>query len=60
MLFDATPTVFSDCDQNRNELMNSINALGQGATFHLKKVPDELKTHKNPQLRQTTGIHNDF
>jgi hypothetical protein len=39
--------------------MNSINALGQGATSHLKKVPDELKTHKNPQLRQSAGMHND-
>ena len=35
--------------------MNSINSLGQGVTSHLKKVPDELKIHKNPQLREQAG-----
>ncbi|CAF4837920.1 unnamed protein product, partial [Rotaria magnacalcarata] len=29
-------------------------ALGEGVTSHLKKVPDQLKTHKNPELRQQT------
>ncbi|CAF5023468.1 unnamed protein product, partial [Rotaria magnacalcarata] len=28
-------------------------------TSHLKKVPDELKTHKNPQLRQSTEHQSD-
>ncbi|CAF2748282.1 unnamed protein product [Rotaria sp. Silwood2] len=37
--------------QSRTELMNSINALGADATSHLKKVPDDLKLHKNLQLR---------
>ena len=37
--------------QLRTELMDSINALGTDAVSHLKKVPDELKLHKNPQLR---------
>jgi hypothetical protein len=35
--------------------MNSINTLGEDVTFRLKKVSDELKTHKNPQLRQQAG-----
>ena len=60
MLFDAAPAVLSDSDQGRNDLMNSINALGQGVTSHLKKVPDDLKTHKNPQLRRTEGMQNNF
>lgn len=42
-------------DDGRNDLLNSINALREGATGHLKKVPDELKTHKNPQLRHSAG-----
>ncbi|CAF3426820.1 unnamed protein product [Rotaria sp. Silwood1] len=33
-------------------VMNSINALGTNATIHLKKVPDELKVHKNPNLKE--------
>lgn len=44
-------TVNIDDGQSRNELLNSINALGSGAASHLKKVPDQLKLHKNPQLR---------
>jgi adenylyl cyclase-associated protein len=44
-----------DDGQSRTELMNSINALGTGVTSHLKKVPDELKLHKNPQLREQLG-----
>jgi len=44
-------TTHTDDGQSRNELMNSINSLGTGVTSHLKKVPDELKLHKNPQLR---------
>jgi len=43
--------VHTDDGQSRTELMNSINALGAGVTSHLKKVPDEVKLHKNPQLR---------
>jgi hypothetical protein len=36
--------------------LESINALGEGGvTAKLKKVPDELKTHKNPQLREQAG-----
>ncbi|CAF0754706.1 unnamed protein product [Adineta steineri] len=35
----------------QNGLMSSINSLGTGVTSHLKKVPDELKTHKNPHLK---------
>jgi hypothetical protein len=35
--------------------MNSINALGEGVTSHLKKVPDAKKVHKNPQLRDQAG-----
>jgi hypothetical protein len=31
--------------------------LGHGATSHLKKVSDEMKTHKNPQLRQNAGMN---
>lgn len=34
-------------------LMTSINLLGANATSHLKKVPDEIKTHKNPQIRES-------
>ena len=45
----------AEADNSRNELMSSINSLGQGVTARLKKVPDELKTHKNPQLRQQAG-----
>ncbi|CAF0938080.1 unnamed protein product [Adineta ricciae] len=45
----------TEADNSRNELMSSINSLGQGVTARLKKVPDELKTHKNPQLRQQAG-----
>ena len=37
---------------SRNGLMSSINSLGTGVTSHLKRVPDELKLHKNPQLRE--------
>ena len=55
MLFDTTSS--APVGDNRAELMSSINALGQGATLHLKKVPDELKTHKNPGLRLNTGIN---
>ena len=36
----------------RNGLMNSINTLGTSATSHLKRVPDELKVHKNPNLKE--------
>jgi len=55
-----TPTlsetsVNTAADNSRNDLMDSINSLGQGVTARLKKVPDELKTHKNPQLRQEAG-----
>ncbi|CAF0967240.1 unnamed protein product [Rotaria sordida] len=41
--------------QSRAELMDSINALGTDATSHLKKVPDQLKLHKNAQLRDQTS-----
>ena len=41
----------ADDGLSRNDLMNSINSLGTGAASVLKKVPDELKLHKNPQLR---------
>jgi len=44
-------TTHTDDGQSRTELMNSINSLGTGVTSLLKKVPDELKLHKNPQLR---------
>ncbi|UJR23568.1 hypothetical protein I4U23_026556 [Adineta vaga] len=37
---------------SKNGVMTSINSLGTSATSHLKKVPDELKTHKNPQLKE--------
>ncbi|CAF1118311.1 unnamed protein product [Adineta ricciae] len=47
----SSSTTHADDGQSRTELMNSINALGTGVTAHLKKVPDELKLHKNPQLR---------
>ncbi|CAF3991325.1 unnamed protein product [Adineta steineri] len=47
-----TSTTQSDDGQSRNELMSTINALGTGAASILKKVPDELKLHKNPQLRE--------
>ena len=40
-----------DDGQSRTELMNSINALGEGVTSHLKKIPDSMKVHKNPQLK---------
>lgn len=36
----------------RNGVMSSINSLGTKAASHLKKVPDELKTHKNPNLKE--------
>ena len=39
-------------DQPQNAIMSSINSLGTNATFHLKKVPEELKVHKNPNLRE--------
>jgi adenylyl cyclase-associated protein len=39
-------------NSSRNGIMSSINSLGTGATSHLKKVPDELKVHKNPQLKE--------
>lgn len=52
-LFDNTPNQLAD--DGRADLFNAINALGHGATSHLKKVPDQLKTHKNPQLRQSAG-----
>jgi len=41
-------------DGSRNGIMNSINSLGMSAASHLKKVPDELKVHKNPQLKEQT------
>ncbi|UJR25340.1 hypothetical protein I4U23_006690 [Adineta vaga] len=47
-------TTHADDGQSRTELMNTINALGTGAASHLKKVPNELKLHKNPQLREQT------
>ena len=40
----------------RNGVMNAINSLGISATSQLKKVPDELKVHKNPQLKEQTTI----
>ena len=39
---------------SRNGIMNSINSLGISAATQLKKVPDELKVHKNPQLKEQT------
>ena len=36
----------------RNGVMGSINSLGLNATSHLKRVPDEMKAHKNPQLKE--------
>ena len=36
----------------RNGLMDSINTLGTSVTSHLKRVPDELKVHKNPNLKE--------
>lgn len=36
----------------KNGVMNSITSLGLSATSHLKKIPDELKVHKNPQLKE--------
>ncbi len=42
----------ADDGPSRAELLNSINALGTGAASHLKKVSDDLKVHKNPQLRE--------
>ncbi|UJR09793.1 hypothetical protein I4U23_014019 [Adineta vaga] len=50
MALDAN--VNNSADNSRNDLMSSINSLGQGVTARLKRVPDELKTHKNPQIRQ--------
>ncbi len=41
---------------SRNGIMSSINSLGLSATSHLKKVPDELKVHKNPQLKEQQPI----
>jgi adenylyl cyclase-associated protein len=55
MMFDTS--LDASADNSRNELMDSINALGHGVTSRLKKVPDELKTHKNPQLRENAGIN---
>lgn len=49
----------ASADNSRNDLMSSINTLGQGVTARLKRVPDELKTHKNPQLRQPGGKLNE-
>ena len=48
--------VHTDDGQSRNELMNSINSLGEGVTSHLKKVSDDLKVHKNPQLREQGAV----
>ena len=48
--------VHADDGQSRNELMNSINSLGEGVTSHLKKVSDDLKVHKNPQLREQGAV----
>lgn len=36
----------------KNGVMSSINSLGLGATSHLKKVSDDMKVHKNPQLKE--------
>ena len=41
-----------DGNSSRNEVMNSINALDVNATSYLKKVPDELKGHKNLHLKE--------
>lgn len=67
---DSTPPISSvskmqiDDGLSRNGVMNSINALGTSAASHLKKVPDELKMHKNPHLKaqpmersNTTATH---
>lgn len=48
----ASSASATSVDDGRNDLMNSINSLGEGVTSRLKKVPDSLKTHKNPDLRQ--------
>jgi adenylyl cyclase-associated protein len=53
----SSPAVHIDDGPSRDELMNSINALGTGVTSHLKKVSDDLKLHKNPQLREQTANH---
>lgn len=37
---------------SKNGVMSSINSLGMGATSHLKKVSDDMKVHKNPQLKE--------
>jgi adenylyl cyclase-associated protein len=39
---------------SRNGIMGAINSLGISAASQLKKVPDELKVHKNPQLKEQT------
>ncbi|CAF1047788.1 unnamed protein product [Rotaria sordida] len=41
-----------DDSSSQTGIMNSINGLGTNATVHLKKVPDELKVHKNPNLKE--------
>ena len=43
-------------NESRDGVMDSINSLGTTVTSHLKKVPDELKAHKNPQLREQPTI----
>jgi len=57
MLFNTNLNI--SADYSRNELMNSINTLGEDVTVRLKMVSDELKTHKNPQLRQQAGQLNE-
>ncbi|CAF2426190.1 unnamed protein product [Rotaria sp. Silwood2] len=41
-----------DDSSSRTGVMSSINALGTNATVHLKKVPDEVKVQKNPNLKE--------
>ncbi|CAF1439179.1 unnamed protein product, partial [Didymodactylos carnosus] len=47
----TTNNIIQDNNKSRDELLNSINSLGNDITSHLKKVSDDQKVHKNPQLK---------
>ena len=49
-LFDDIKTVENPADKARNALFADLNK-GEDVTKGLKKVKDDMKTHKNPNLR---------
>jgi len=53
-LFDDAPSSSSG-DKGRNELLDALNK-GEDVTKGLKKVSDDMKTHKNPTIRGTAPI----